>query len=371
MTNIKILTQYATMGKTNPTEAPPRAESLPFKSDDLVAYRKYQKIVCIGIGGSYAGLKLMDSFLSECTFPIWDGDLLFARTVEELISLNLEYSGDEVYVITSKSGGTPETVDCSNYLIKRTAENRITPKIVYQGKGSQGLVLPIPDDVGGRFSIWATLFPIAVKYGYHNAKRIFESSLSSAINSELATIAGSVSRWDVDRMTASSTGKCVLVYDLPTTPVFDYIQQLEMESLGKKASTMTGNIVFGGYGPNLQHSIMQLIHEGSADIPCEFIVVKRKGEPTLDLWANAAAQAAAVHENQHRTESITWVLDPTIESLVELLTVWEMRTIATARFLNINPFDQPGVELGKKIAKSLVSDFQTGNTEDPLLSLLK
>lgn len=333
---------------------PPRPKSLPFSRKDVEALRRYGQLVCIGIGGSYIGMKLLDSFLGSFKTPVWNGEIKFIRTVEECNASDVVFD-NTCLVVTSKSGSTPEVKDLYDLL-------HASVDYVVQGKIYDEVGFEIPDDVGGRFSIYATLLPIAVKYGYDVAEEILNCSISS-LTDENRKVAAALANMDLRTISGGSTGKCILVYDTPLTPVVEYVQQLEMESLGKPAKSNTGNIVFGGYGPGLQHSIMQLVHQGSANIPCEFLVVRRIFGNNA-MWANAEAQSLALREVG--VDSLIWALEPSVLSLVNYLTIQELRTLHYATLMEINPFDQPGVELGKRIAVELMEN----KSKSELLSML-
>jgi glucose-6-phosphate isomerase len=168
----------------------------------------------------------------------------------------------------------------------------------------------------------------------------------------------------------------VFAYDERLRLLPDYLQQLEMESNGKSVtadgkplSRPSAPVTWGGVGTDAQHAVFQLLHQGTTAVPVEFVAAI-ENEDSVDprhhqlLLANCFAQGAALmagreHEDAARsypgdrpsTTVLLQRLDP--RSLGALIAFYEHRTFANAVLLDINPFDQFGVELGKEMARSL------------------
>jgi glucose-6-phosphate isomerase len=155
-----------------------------------------------------------------------------------------------------------------------------------------------------------------------------------------------------------------------------YLQQLEMESNGKSvladgspATRATAPVTWGGVGTDAQHAVFQLLHQGSDMIPVEFLAVveQEDGQDPAHhraLLLNAFAQGAALMSgdagddpyracpgNRPSATILLDRLDP--RSLGALIAFYEHRTFTNAVLLGINPFDQFGVELGKRLARDL------------------
>jgi glucose-6-phosphate isomerase len=156
-----------------------------------------------------------------------------------------------------------------------------------------------------------------------------------------------------------------------------YLQQLEMESLGKRVdldghalASDTSAIVWGEVGTSAQHSVFQFLHQGTHWTPVDFIVVGQHAESTDRryrlLHASALAQADAlamgdgVLGSQRSTAAYattpggrpsTVVTMPSLDArrLGALLALYEHRTFVQSVIWNINAFDQWGVEVGKKL----------------------
>jgi len=174
-----------------------------------------------------------------------------------------------------------------------------------------------------------------------------------------------------------------------------YLQQLEMESNGKRVDLAgaplpfgTSPVVWGEPGTNGQHAYFQMLHQGTDVIPVEFIAVKHATHPYADLQAkalaNCLAQSAALMLGKtteaalaekaptasteldrltvarHRSfpgnrPSTTLLLDRlTPHALGALIALYEHRVFASGVVWGINSFDQWGVELGKALAGELL-----------------
>ena len=183
---------------------------------------------------------------------------------------------------------------------------------------------------------------------------------------------------------------CVLPYDQYLSRFPAYLQQMDMESNGKSVdkqgngvSYSTGPIEWGEPGTNGQHSFYQLIHQGTHLIPCDFIGCCKTHNPIGDLhdklMANLFAQTEALAfgktAEQCRKEGVPENLVPfktfegnrptnTLlcdqlkpETLGALIALYEHKVFTQGVILNIYSFDQWGVQLGKVLAKGVLSDL--------------
>ena len=179
-----------------------------------------------------------------------------------------------------------------------------------------------------------------------------------------------------------------------------YLQQAIMESNGKsvdrngeKVSYQTGNIIWGSTGTNSQHAFFQLIHQGTKLIPCDFIGFKKSLFQNEDhhnkLLSNFIGQTEALLNGKSKEEVIsesksssdekitafkifdgnkptnTILIDKlTPESLGKLISMYEHKIFVEGIIWNIFSYDQWGVELGKKMAKSLLHEIESGSIKD-------
>jgi glucose-6-phosphate isomerase len=185
-----------------------------------------------------------------------------------------------------------------------------------------------------------------------------------------------------DRLYVEELGcqtRAIFAYDERLRLLPFYLQQLEMESNGKSATTdgkaveqPTAPVTWGGTGTDAQHAVFQLLHQGTVLTPVEFLAVSEADDAQDPehhrlLLLNAFAQGAALMEGRQTDDpqrsypgnrpSATVLLNRLdARTLGALIAFYEHRTFANAVLLGINPFDQFGVELGKEIAKKLAGD---------------
>jgi glucose-6-phosphate isomerase len=171
-----------------------------------------------------------------------------------------------------------------------------------------------------------------------------------------------------------------------------FLQQLWMESNGKsvdrdgkKVKLNTCPVIFGEPGTNSQHSFFQMLHQGTEIIPVDFIVIKSGlGEDRNfqdSLFANALAQASVLAFGKQKSELKSENIDSDLinhkimpgnrpsmilslsklnpSTLGQLVAFYESSVILQGLMLNINSFDQWGVELGKKTAVSVLESIQS------------
>jgi glucose-6-phosphate isomerase len=185
-----------------------------------------------------------------------------------------------------------------------------------------------------------------------------------------------------------------------------YLQQLEMESNGKRVTRdgrpvawNTAPITWGGTGTDAQHAVFQLLHQGTHLVPVEFLAVVEpghglRGTHHRQLLANCFAQGAALMRGRSFEEALKQSggdealahaktfpggrpsstilldrLDPA--TLGALLAFYEHRTFAAAVLLGINPFDQMGVELGKEMAKAMEAGGEGADFDPSTCDLLR
>jgi glucose-6-phosphate isomerase len=256
------------------------------------------------------------------------------------------------------------------------------------------------DWVGGRYSLASAVgLPVAIAIGFDNFKAMLEGMhmmdihfRSKPFNQNIPVILGLLNVWYTNFFDAR--GQVILPYDSRMHRFPAYLQQLEMESLGKSVTHSgetvtyrTGAGVWGETGPNAQHSFYQLLHQGTRFVLADFLApVNRQSEyPHYHglALANCLAQSRALMEGQsgdqvindlqHRDldpEDIDRImphkihrgnkpnnlilfkrLDP--KTLGMLVALYEHKVFVQSVIWDINAFDQWGVELGKRLAEEL------------------
>jgi glucose-6-phosphate isomerase len=223
----------------------------------------------------------------------------------------------------------------------------------------------------------------------------FQASSNVAENMPLMLAALEI--WHVNFQSYNSLAILPYSYRLKMMP--NYLQQLTMESNGKSIdrngkpiSYTTNPVLWGGEGTEGQHSFYQLLHQGTNIIPCDFILPIQSHaddyDAQLKLVANCLAQRRALLSGKNLATVATELLNKNIDSkttselaphktmdgnrpsnlitfdkispqsLGALIALYEHKTFACSVLWNINPFDQWGVELGKKIGKKFHEKLQ-------------
>ena len=258
------------------------------------------------------------------------------------------------------------------------------------------------DWVGGRYSVWSAIgLPLMIAIGpdafaefLEGAHAMDEHFRTAPLEQNLPVLLGLTGVWNRNAM--GYAARAVLPYDQRLSRLPAYLQQLDMESNGKRVTldgttveTETGPLVWGEPGTNGQHAFYQLLHQGTTVIPCEFIVAAKGHEPELAhhhemLVANCLAQSEALMLGKTLDEakaqlaasgmaadeverltphkvfpgnrpSITIVHDQlTPFALGRLIALYEHRVFVEGVIWGINSFDQWGVELGKELATALL-----------------
>jgi glucose-6-phosphate isomerase len=254
-------------------------------------------------------------------------------------------------------------------------------------------ILQFGEGVGGRYSLWSSVgLTAALALGWDAFEELLEGAAEMDWHFRFAEpaqnvplVAAFADRLYVEELGCETRG--VFAYDERLRLLPFYLQQLEMESNGKSVTKdgqpvahPTAPVTWGGTGTDAQHAVFQLVHQGTVLTPVEFLAV-REGEDDQDpehhrlLLLNAFAQGAALMQgrasddpqrnypgNRPSATILLDRLDP--RTLGALIAFYEHRTFANAVLLDINPFDQFGVELGKQIARQM-ADGEGEENLDP------
>lgn len=371
------------------------------------ALGEVRHLIHIGIGGSALGPKLAIDALTR------DLKLVDCHVVSNIDGLALEQAfaacdpAATLVAVASKTFTTIETMTNAMSALKWLGDNGVadpygrvvaltaSPDKAVEWGVDETRVLPFPESVGGRYSLWSSIgFPVALAAGWDE----FEAMLAGAQamdehfrdtdgRANLALRAAFADQY-YTRVRGCQTRAC-FAYDERLALLPDYLQQLEMESNGKRVTAegepvdgATAPITWGGVGTDGQHAVFQLLHQGTHLVPVDFIASIAPGD-TLDpahhaiLLTNCFAQGAALMAGGNMAAdgkdparafpgdrpSATMLCDDIdAATLGALIAFHEHRTFANAVLMGINPFDQFGVELGKKMAK----DIEAGGAEfDP------
>lgn len=373
---------------------------------------KITDVVNIGIGGSDLGPAMATLALA----PYHDGPRVHyvsnvdgAHIADTLRGLD---PATTLVIVASKTFTTIETMtnaetarDWMARVVKNPGAQFAAVSTAAEKTAAFGIdpsrVFGFEDWVGGRYSMWGPIglaFMLAVGpagfreflAGGHAMDRHF---CEAAFDENLPVLLALVGIWH--NQVCGYATRAVLPYDQRLSRLPAYLQQLEMESNGKRVAIdgsdlaiHSGPVVWGEPGTNGQHAFYQLIHQGTRVVPCEFLVARHGHEPELAhqhmlLVSNCLAQAEALlrgrsldearaimaakglvgdeldRQARHRVfpgnRPSTVLAYPKLTPFVlgQIIALYEHRVFVEGVILGINSYDQWGVELGKELALAL------------------
>lgn len=381
--------------------------------------KPFRSIVHIGIGGSDLGPRLIWEALKPLTPDI---DLRFVANVDpaELAQTLAGLDPETTLVVTvSKTFTTQETLTNAQaaraWLRADLGPASDSHLVAVSAAPDKAQAFGVPADqvfgfwdwVGGRYSIWSAVgLSCAIALGFdafaamlagaHEMDRHFETAPLEGNAPVLLALAHLFNRNGLGRPI-----RAVVPYAQRLRLFAPFLQQLEMESNGKRVTALGGPVaqdtaasVFGDAGTNGQHAFFQLLHQGTDVIPVDIIAVHTGSEGDASaqtkLLANAIAQAEALmvgrseadvraelaaagrpaHEiealapqrtfpgNRPSSFIILERLDP--GRLGALIALYEHKTFVEGVLWEINSFDQWGVELGKSLASRVLGELEGG-----------
>lgn len=383
--------------------------------------KKIRNLVNIGIGGSdlgplmaYEALK----FGSDRDLTVrYVSNVDATDFAENTRDLNLE---ETLFIICSKTFTTLETLANAKLARELLVENLGTPDAVAShfvavstnAEAVAGFGIDTAnmfgfwDWVGGRYSmasaiglsLMISLGPDAFEEMLSGFRAMDEHFRDAPFEENLPVLMGVLGVWYNNFFSAQT--HAVLPYDQYLRRFPAYLQQLDMESNGKRVtragepvSYETGPVIWGEPGTNGQHAFYQLIHQGTKLIPCDFIGFSNSQNPlsTDDaamhdlLMANYFAQTEAlafgkteqqvkdegtkedlinhrVFEGNRPTNSL--LMDRlTPHALGALVALYEHKVFVQGIIWDVNSFDQWGVELGKVLAKKIAPELSGSDAE--------
>ena len=376
-------------------------------------------IVNIGIGGSDLGPQMVVPALDA--FAHREITLHFVSNVDghdiTRVLRRLD-PADTLFVIASKTFTTQETManaqaardwfvahggkDIARHFVATTTNVEAAARFGIES------TFGFWDWVGGRYSLWSAIgLPIAIAIGAENFRAFLAGAhamdrhfANTPLERNVPALLGLLDVWY--RNFHRFTSRSVAPYHQGLARLPAYLQQLEMESNGKRVDSDgaslpygTSPVVWGEAGTNGQHAYFQMLHQGTDVIPVEFLAVKTPAHSLLDqhakLLANCLAQSQALMIGKTADEALaespptasrridastlaaqrsfpgnrpstTIVLDAlTPHSLGALIALYEHRVFTSGALWGINSFDQWGVELGKALASQLLPRLATGD----------
>ncbi|WP_304641810.1 glucose-6-phosphate isomerase [Pseudomonas sp.] len=379
-------------------------------------------VINIGVGGSDLGPLMATEALSDFTTRTKGKvNIHFASTIDgsQLSQLLRETKPQTtLFVISSKSFTTIDTLTNAATAVQwlqRSFGRRASSSILHchfigvsaspQKMTEWGIAeenqLGFWGWVGGRYSLWSAIgLPIALQVGMQSFRQLLagahamdEHFRTAPWKDNLPVLMGMIGVWNTNVLDVNALS--ILPYDGRLKQLPLYLEQLEMESNGKSVkrdgtpvTRSTCPIIWGDVGPNAQHAFYQLLHQGTEAVTCDFIVPVRRYDEAMHH--DAAEELAAQHQlslanclaqsrllalgdaalkdaeqmplyqryrgNQSSSTLLLDELNP--YSLGMLIALYEHKVFVQSVIWEINPFDQWGVEMGKKIAMSTLAKIR-------------
>jgi glucose-6-phosphate isomerase len=362
--------------------------------------RRFTDVVHLGIGGSHLGPLLAAQALAHLATG---GPRLHFVSSIDIAALHRTLApldpATTLVIVVSKSFTTVETLANARAVrdwLTRAAGIAVERHFVAVS-ADVGLarafgvaddnIFPFWDWVGGRYSLWSAVgLPIALACGMATFRELLrgahdmdEHFRNSAFEKSMPVVLALLGIWYNNFFGAASQVILPYAESLATLPA--YLQQLDMESNGKRACSDgtlsevdTGVIVWGAAGTDAQHSFFQLLHQGTRLVPADFIAVCQPPHAAeahhAIMMANCFAQTAALmngsaaagdvhgHFPGNRPSNSLLIARLTPHALGQLLALYEHKVFVQSVIWGINAFDQPGVELGKKLAARILPDLE-------------
>lgn len=378
--------------------------------------RRWRHVLHIGIGGSDWGIRLTVAAFGYT--GTWR-DIRFVANIDghaiegSLSDLNPH---DTVVVIASKSFTTSETLENAHRALEwlraagvKDPERQLVavtarPDLARKFGVPKEQTFPIWDWVGGRFSFWSSVcvstaltvgtdVMAGMLSGAHAMDEHFRTAPVHRNAPVQLALAGVANRSVLDFSSLN-----ISVYDSRLFHLVPYLQQLEMESLGKSVTLTgepvgvpTGPAVWGMPGTDAQHTFFQWLHQGDG-AAVDFIICQQADHRWPDhhqlLIANCLAQREALLRGKSYKEALSeldkagdseyaqWlakhkvypggrpsnlIVLPRLSpySLGALIALYEHKVFVQALIWGINPFDQWGVELGKTLTERIRKNWQS------------
>lgn len=375
-------------------------------------------IVNIGIGGSDLGPAMVTQALNPYRLPRlkchFVSNVDGTQIGEALKPLN---PATTLFVVVSKTFTTQETLTNAHtaraWFLGAALEEALPRHFVAVSTNAPevrkfgidpGNMFEMWDWVGGRYSLWSAVgLSIALAIGMERFEDLLagaydmdEHFRSAPLDRNLPVILGLLGVWYIDFFGAQT--HAVLPYDQYLARLPAYLQQLDMESNGKRVDRQghgvdcdTGPVLWGEPGTNGQHAFFQLLHQGTRLVPADFLAPIDSHHPLTGhhqvLLANFFAQTEALMKGRTEDEAragleakglrgerlqalIPHKVFPgnrptnsilyqklTPRALGSLIALYEHKIFVQGVIWNINSFDQWGVELGKQLARVILPEL--------------
>jgi len=337
---------------------------------------RYKRIVNLGTGGSDLGPGLLADALGDGTL-----DVRFAANIDPK-DLERALEGADpastLVVVVSKTFTTQETMANAQAAKAWGAKEfiAVTANVPLARQFGASEIFPMWDWVGGRFSVWSAvgfaamcaIGPDAFQQFLEGGREVDEHFAQAPLENNVPVLMALVGAWNANFLGIPT--HAVLPYSNALRLLPSYLQQLEMESNGKRVDRegrelayATAPVLFGAEGTVSQHSFHQLLHQGTQAVACDFIELGLEERLSANCRAQADALAFGTDDPAlppyrqypgNRPSSVLLFEKLDARTVGRLIALYEHKVFTQGVIWNINSFDQWGVELGKELANRIL-----------------
>ena len=337
----------------------------------LSKFKNFSEIILIGMGGSILGSRSIYSFLKNKIKK----NFYFVDNLEKFFSFS-KNKKKQINLIISKSGNTLETIVNSNLLINNKRKNIFITEnknsyLMNLAKKLKSEIIHHNNYIGGRYSVLSEVGILPADLMGLNTNKFrrlnFLIKNKNFLNSLVLNVSNTLSL-----LKRKKTNSIILNYDESSSDLFFWYQQLIAESLGKKSK---GILPIVSNMPKDNHSLMQLYIDGFKNNFYTFFFVNENPSKKIN--------------NKHLSKSFEYLKNKSVndvkqaqfkatekvfqrknipfrsfelnkrneESLGELFVFFILETILLGKAINVNPYDQPSVELIKNETKKILNNY--------------
>ncbi len=341
---------------------------------------KSENLIVVGMGGSSLGIKALREALGK-----GNGELIILDNVDPtFLSRTLEKIDLKrcSFAFISKSGKTLETVTIMNLLISilKKAGTELKGRTVFIGNRGNAFeeiakkescpFITVPEEVGGRFSIFTAVGVFPSLFAGYDVDSLFKGARKAV---EEWRLAGKLAAVKFIHYLRGRNISVMMPYSSLLREFTEWYAQLWGESLGKERK---GQTPMKAIGTSSQHSVLQLFLDGPDDkiyqlfkiknyrndvnLPAKSVILPFLSEKKLSEVIHAEFEGTVAALKERKRPLITFELEEiSEETLGYLFMLYMIATVITGKLMKVNPYGQPAVELGKRVATAILEGQRT------------